>query len=203
MDSSPPSAAGSAGPPPAPPQRHPVKVKIVSWNLGDSLPKGDLSPLFGNFDPYEPPDHLSLDFPDFGTEDGHPYHIIVVANQEAPTQSGVPRGLGGGITKGLAGQKEKEKLKERGKLQGQKEADKAKKDAATGVGGLGLGMLDASPMPRCDEISRQPEAEPLLSPTYTPHHGHHTVHVNMGSNKGWSDILEGEKFGLEVLYRVY
>ena len=148
--------------------------------------------MFGDFSPYEPPDHLPLDFPDFGTEDGHPYHIVVVANQEAPTQSGVPRGLGGGITKGLAGQKEKEKLKERGKLQGQKEADKAKKDAASGVGGLGLGILDASPMTGREEFSKQVESDPILSPTYTPHHGHHTVHVNMGTNKGWSDILEGE-----------
>ena len=34
-------------------------------------------------------------------ENVHPYHIVVFAAQECPTPSGVPRGLGGGLMKGV------------------------------------------------------------------------------------------------------
>lgn len=166
-----------------PPQRPPIKIKIVSWNLGDSLPKGDLTELFGQVPPYEASERLSEYLPDFGTEDGHPYHIIVVANQETPTQSGVPRGLGGGLTKGLASQRDKEKLKERGKQQGQKEAEKFKKEETKEVLGKSV------PSDEKTEMVKQLENEPIMSPTFTPHHGHSPMHINTGG-KGWSDILE-------------
>ena len=59
--------------------------------------------------------------PEFPAEHGHPYHIVVVAGQECPTHSGVPRGWGGGLVKGVRAahkkhkegkQKEEEKLVE-------------------------------------------------------------------------------------------
>ena len=246
--------------------------------MGDSLPKGDLCELFGKFDPYVPGIYPNGVFPDFGeggidsvgmndpgervprSRDGssspsHPYHIIIVASQETPTQSGVPRGLGGGITKGLAGQKEKEKLKERGKERGMREVEKlVGNGSVAGSLGIGLGMGPATPgsksgslgstsvlgmtsakdqsdletsafsptqiptpqfpfpSPRSGSNSSQaaegaggpsslgttgtnvvPAGMGVLPPT-TPHHGHHTGHVNMnvGGGKGWSEILEGE-----------
>jgi len=247
--------------------------------MGDSLPKGDLCELFGKFEPYVPGVHPSGVFPDFGeggidsvgqgandpdsrdpqSQDGsstpnHPYHIIIVASQETPTQSGVPRGLGGGITKGLAGQKEKEKLKERGKERGMREVEKLV-GSGSGGGSLGVGMgmgpgtpaskpgsLGSSSVLGMTSVKDQSDLETsALSPTQiptpqfpfpsprsgsgstqgaegagpsslgatgtnvvgagmgvlpptTPHHGHHTGHVNVnvGGGKGWSEILEGE-----------
>jgi hypothetical protein len=112
------------------PERHAIKIRVVSWNLGDSVPKGDLSSLLGEVPPYHPPDHLITSLPIFDETDGdgHPYHLIVVAAQECPSASGVPRGLAAGVTKGvIGGLKEKEKLKERGKAKEAKEVEKAEK----------------------------------------------------------------------------
>jgi hypothetical protein len=188
---------------------------------------------------------------DSGSNPTHPYHIIIVASQETPTQSGVPRGLGGGITKGLAGQKEKEKLKERGKERGMREVEKLVGGGSGGnplAMGLGigpgtpglkpgsmgsssvLGMSSAKEQSELEASAFSPNQIPtpqfpfpsprsgsnqaaegfgpsslgmmgtsavgagmgVLPPT-TPHHGHHTGHVNVnvGGSKGWSDILEG------------
>lgn len=112
------------------PNRQAIKIRVVSWNLGDSVPKGDLSSLLGEVPPYHPPDHLVTSLPIFDETDGdgHPYHLIVVAAQECPSASGVPRGLAAGVTKGvIGGLKEKEKLKERGKAKEAKEVEKAEK----------------------------------------------------------------------------
>ncbi|KAJ9112299.1 hypothetical protein QFC19_000718 [Naganishia cerealis] len=112
------------------PNRQSIKIRVVSWNLGDSLPKGDLATLLGEVPPYHPPDHLVTSFPSFDSTDGdhHPYHLIVVAAQECPSASGVPRGLAAGVAKGvIGGLKEKDKLRERGKAKEAKEADKVEK----------------------------------------------------------------------------
>ncbi|WWD01539.1 hypothetical protein V866_008484 [Kwoniella sp. B9012] len=103
-------------------QRDAIKVLMVTWNMGDALPKGDLSVLFGQIPPYQaetPTDEI----PKLPVENAHPYHIVVVAGQECPTLSGAPRGLGGGLVKGvtlrhrkdkeIAKEKEKEREKER------------------------------------------------------------------------------------------
>lgn len=122
-------STASKTPPPVP-ERHAIKIRVVSWNLGDSVPKGDLSSLLGEVPPYHPPDHLVTSLPIFDETDGdgHPYHLIVVAAQECPSASGVPRGLAAGVTKGvIGGLKEKEKLKERGKAKDAKEVEKAEK----------------------------------------------------------------------------
>lgn len=75
---------------------HFLKVRIVTWNMHDSLPKGELDDLLGTIPPYEPqPEGESdrLRFPNMNMEDCHPYHIVVVAGQECPTVSGIPMGL--------------------------------------------------------------------------------------------------------------
>ncbi|KAJ9120611.1 hypothetical protein QFC22_002540 [Naganishia vaughanmartiniae] len=130
------------------PDRQAIKIRVVSWNLGDSLPKGDLATLLGEVPAYHPPDHLVTSFPSFDCTDGdhHPYHVIVVAAQECPSASGVPRGLAAGVAKGvIGGLKEKEKLKEKGKA---KEAEKAEKAEKAWVAQLerihGTGTEDSS-----------------------------------------------------------
>ncbi|KDQ14339.1 hypothetical protein BOTBODRAFT_32806 [Botryobasidium botryosum FD-172 SS1] len=80
-----------------PKQPQALKVKIVTWNMNDALPKGDLDTLLGTVPPYDPsssPPDLGNSIPAFGLDDGHPYHIVVIAGQECPTLSGMPRGIG-------------------------------------------------------------------------------------------------------------
>ncbi|ORX39732.1 hypothetical protein BD324DRAFT_606986 [Kockovaella imperatae] len=103
---------------PAVKDRDAIKVLIVTWNMGETLPKGDLSVLLGDVPTYDG-SHPSGPLPMFPTEHGHPYHIVVVAGQECPTHSGVPRGWGGGLMKGVRGAHKKHKDER------QKEGDKA------------------------------------------------------------------------------
>jgi hypothetical protein len=130
------------------PNRQAIKIRVVSWNLGDSVPKGDLATLLGEVPPYHPPDHLITSLPIFDETDGdgHPYHIIVVAAQECPSASGVPRGLAAGVTKGvIGGLKEKEKLKERGKAKEAREVEKAERDWIAQLERIhGTGTADSS-----------------------------------------------------------
>ncbi|KAH7106478.1 DNase I-like protein [Auriculariales sp. MPI-PUGE-AT-0066] len=73
-----------------------LKVRVVTWNMNDSVPKGDLSELLGRVPVYNHHGHDvdRLRLPDLSLEKGHPYHILVVAGQECPTLSGIPRGIG-------------------------------------------------------------------------------------------------------------
>ena len=59
--------------------------------------------LLGEVPKYEelPSDADKASLPTLPTENKHPYHIVVVAGQECPTPSGVPRGLGG-VMKGVS-----------------------------------------------------------------------------------------------------
>lgn len=67
-----------------------------------SQPKGDLSVLLGDIPRYDPTAlERTDDLPELPIENKHPYHIVVVAAQECPTPSGVPRGLGAGLRKGV------------------------------------------------------------------------------------------------------
>ena len=130
------------------PNRQAIKIRLVSWNLGDSVPKGDLATLLGEVPPYHPPDHLITSLPAFDETDGegHPYHLIVVAAQECPSASGVPRGLAAGVTKGvIGGLKEKEKLKEREKAKEARDLEKAEKDWISQMERIhGTGTTDSS-----------------------------------------------------------
>ncbi|KAG8823897.1 hypothetical protein FRC18_010642 [Serendipita sp. 400] len=102
--SSPPAAAttvtpGNVGPPPEIPEPDYVKIRIVTWNMNETLPKGDLAPLLGEVPAYqknsnEKPD---LKIPDLSLADDHPYHFVLIAGQECPTLMGLPLGLGGGL----------------------------------------------------------------------------------------------------------
>ncbi|BEJ16095.1 hypothetical protein CspHIS471_0507000 [Cutaneotrichosporon sp. HIS471] len=94
--------------------RDAIKVKIITWNMADSIPKGDLSVLLGEI-PQSGYDLLPRgdDIPELPLEDVHPYHIVVFAAQECPSASGMPRGLGGSLMKGVGLQKSDAARRER------------------------------------------------------------------------------------------
>ena len=77
-----------------------IKIRFLTWNMHDAIPKGDLTPLLGKVTPYCHPDTLGLEpgqVPPLALDNEHPYHLIVVAGQECPTPSGLPMGLGAGL----------------------------------------------------------------------------------------------------------
>ncbi|KAK7454606.1 hypothetical protein VKT23_011358 [Stygiomarasmius scandens] len=106
-----PNSASTSGPAgsPATPQPDPndttreslprfLKVRILTWNMHDSVPKGDLEELFGKVPSYTPPSPSAApSFPHFSFEGDHPYHLILVAGQECPSTSGLPMGIGAGF----------------------------------------------------------------------------------------------------------
>ncbi|KAG8908354.1 hypothetical protein FRB99_007281 [Tulasnella sp. 403] len=95
-----------------------LKIRIITWNHGYTIPKGDLATLLGYVPPYVPPSDLPSDnIPQFEANDIHPYHIVVVAGQECPSQSGIPLGLGAGIKFDIR-DKEKKLEKKRSKQGG-------------------------------------------------------------------------------------
>ena len=79
--------------------RSAIKVKTITWNMSDSLVKGDLEVLLGNVPPYHSQPHSSNNnndntLPSLERNDQHPYHLVVVAGQECPTTSNIlPRGF--------------------------------------------------------------------------------------------------------------
>ncbi|TBU43249.1 hypothetical protein BD309DRAFT_961154 [Dichomitus squalens] len=88
--------------PPHPPLPLPkfIKVRILTWNMHDSIPKGDCEELLGSLPPFNPsspnPDAPPT-LPAFPASPEHPYHIVVVAGQECPSASGIPMALGAGF----------------------------------------------------------------------------------------------------------
>lgn len=70
--------------------------------------------LLGEIPPsaYEIPP-TSDELPELPLEDAHPYHIVVFAAQECPSASGMPRGLGGSLMKGVGLQKSDAARRER------------------------------------------------------------------------------------------
>ncbi|KAH0833128.1 Endonuclease/exonuclease/phosphatase [Lanmaoa asiatica] len=125
-------------------RKHPkfLKIRILTWNMHDSLPKGDLEELLGTVSPHG--NHRrGLDnvptFPVLSTEPVHPYHLVVVAGQECPSSSGIPMGLGAGIKLGVS-DKEKDKDKSDDKdhekhlyhVQSLKRKDKERDEASRG-----------------------------------------------------------------------
>ncbi|THH30619.1 hypothetical protein EUX98_g3589 [Antrodiella citrinella] len=73
-----------------------IKIRMLTWNMYDSLPKGDLEELLGSSraaDPAYIPLDAQTTIPDLPADD-ELYHLVVVACQECPTVSGIPRGLG-------------------------------------------------------------------------------------------------------------
>lgn len=143
-----------------------------------TLPKGDLSMLLGNVPLYEPPpDGPPSELPHFEEGDDHPYHIVVVAAQECPSQSKMPLGIGPGLKtrfsvrdddKERRLEKEKERLekeqarleKRRSKQSGKLKID-ADKDKEFVVGPQSAALSDPPGTP-------QPSKDFLLSPSAPP-----------------------------------
>ncbi|WVO12758.1 hypothetical protein L204_100366 [Cryptococcus depauperatus] len=149
---------------PPEPQRQAIKVLIVTWNMADALPKGDLSVLLGKIPPYEPESPIEGELPDLPIGNSHPYHIIVIAGQECPTPSGAPRGLGGGIIKGV-------------NLRNRREAKEKEKDGEKDDAG------HRSPCVNEEEDERMRPSSPtaLQSPF---------VYKHTPPTKGWSQMLD-------------
>ncbi|KAJ7274558.1 Endonuclease/exonuclease/phosphatase [Mycena haematopus] len=74
-----------------------LKIRLVTWNMHDSVPKGDLEELLGKVPSYTAPDVPPIGFPQLPPDDRHPYHLVVVAGQECPSMLGIPMGLGAGF----------------------------------------------------------------------------------------------------------
>lgn len=141
-------------------------------------------------------------FPVVPITDSHPYHIVVVAGQECPTESGVPRGLGGGVIRGmkLGGMQKKDKDKDKDKDK-EKDRDKKEKEEedtlkspenAEKEEGEDERHKMLSPTPLLDEPDSSESAEPsrsaspALGHTPTLHRHNHPAGV-----KGWSNMLDG------------
>lgn len=68
-----------------------IKVRIMTWNMHGSIPKGDLEILFGHCDEYDPtsaprPDNETP--PPLPLDSSHPYHLLVLCCQECPWGDG-------------------------------------------------------------------------------------------------------------------
>ncbi|KAF9474672.1 DNase I-like protein [Pholiota conissans] len=74
-----------------------LKIRILTWNMHDSLPKGDLEELLSKVPLYTGPTVPEGVFPHLPNDGNHPYHLVVIAGQECPTPSGIPKGLGAGF----------------------------------------------------------------------------------------------------------
>ncbi|KAI5823039.1 DNase I-like protein [Schizophyllum commune Tattone D] len=94
-------------PPQMPPRRAPppppkaLKVRVLTWNMHNGLPKGDLAEILGDVPPYTPYSTRNEagqpTFPQLPSDNHHPYHIVVVAGQECPSASKMPMALGAGF----------------------------------------------------------------------------------------------------------
>lgn len=89
-------------------QRPEIKIRILTWNMHNQIPKGDLESILGNIGEYiAPPPNWDTSFdsdekydgryvvgqectpradriPPLPIDDAHPFHIVVVAGQECP-----------------------------------------------------------------------------------------------------------------------
>ncbi|KAL4066753.1 hypothetical protein J3A83DRAFT_4374808 [Scleroderma citrinum] len=104
-----------------------MKIRIVTWNMHDSLPKGDLEELLGAVAPYEGDNQgnsCTSTLPQMNGDPAHPYHLVVIAGQECPSSSGIPMGLGAGIKIGAA-DKDREKDKEKDEKEHKDHYDKS------------------------------------------------------------------------------
>ncbi|KAJ6513431.1 inositol polyphosphate phosphatase [Mycena sanguinolenta] len=100
-----------------------LKIRLVTWNMHDSLPKGDLEELLGKVPSYTAPDVPPTGFPQLPPDDRHPYHLVVVAGQECPSMLGIPMGLGAGF-KFIDREKDKDREAEKGEASKARERDK-------------------------------------------------------------------------------
>ncbi|TDL25516.1 DNase I-like protein [Rickenella mellea] len=163
----PPRPAMSETPTPKtrPPSRF-LKVRIITWNMHDSVPKGNLEDLLGQVPPYSPRTDVEQEneIPDLEADGAHPYHLVVVAGQECPSVSGIPMAIGAGLKK-----RDKEKAKEKVKSPRSKHKEKFRgRDKDT----------DVVPL---DDDSDSP-----LAPLFPENPSHH----HLGVPTGWTSMLE-------------
>ncbi|KAF8588898.1 DNase I-like protein [Ramaria rubella] len=93
-----------------------IKTRIITWNMHDSLPKGNLEELLGTVPLYTPSTLEAADkmaLPGLSLEETHPYHLIVVGGQECPTLSGIPMGLAANFKHWDSKDREREKEKQK------------------------------------------------------------------------------------------
>jgi hypothetical protein len=117
-------------------------------------------------------------------EDAHPYHIVVVAGQEVPTHSGVPRGLAG-VTKGLGGRGGHRKDEA-----GRKEGDSKSKDDDSNH----CQSVDDELEFPLDQEGMERSPSPITPAPHTP-----PVYKHPQGAKGWSTMLDGESTSFNEL----
>ncbi|ODO03460.1 hypothetical protein L198_02307 [Cryptococcus wingfieldii CBS 7118] len=173
---------------PPKPQREAIKVMVVTWNMGDALPKGDLSVLLGQVPPYKPQPATS-EIPQLPVENAHPYHIVVVAGQECPTPSGAPRGIGGGLIKGMTLRNKRES----------KEKERMEKDDAESRGEVIEGDLEEGAGLKSPDIAEDDDFKGRVSSPMTSHSPF--FHRLPTTSKGWSTMLDDFLCGPNYKYK--
>lgn len=170
-----------------------IKVRIMSWNMHDSVPKGDLTELLGSL-----PSHISIPVspdkdvgpPMLPLDDEHPYHIVVIAGQECPSASGIPMALGAGF---------KLKDKDKGRpesVHGRKQDELNRKDSKYhGSPAKSVGHLSGSPQGYQLLRSHSQEAlagTPEIEQGHQAHKHERLLHHHSirDHTPGWSSMLE-------------
>ncbi|XP_006459141.1 hypothetical protein AGABI2DRAFT_218097 [Agaricus bisporus var. bisporus H97] len=112
--------------------------------MHDSLPKGDIEELLGKVPSYTPSSLPKDQFLELSKDENHPFHLVVIAGQECPTPSGIPKGLSASFKwhdkdKDKERDRDKEKVgrandkdAERSKLRKERDSTKRKKEEETG-----------------------------------------------------------------------
>ncbi|KAG8854012.1 hypothetical protein FRB96_007875 [Tulasnella sp. 330] len=212
--STPPPAGKVTGTPHAAPQIPELKLASDSLSPGpypfapkkkEDPPflKGDLSTLLGHVPPYEPPSDRQQDtLPRFAADSQHPYHIVVVAGQECPSQSNIPLGIGAGMKLDILERMEKKRSKTESRTELGKPLD-VFKDGSPDLGAPPVTVRDyahpiPSPSPNSAGFAPSPGRASSPSP-FQQVHGpsaysikSNTSQASIGQHHpvGWSMMLE-------------
>lgn len=140
--------------------------------------------------------------------DTHPYHIVVVAGQECPTASGIHRGIGGGLMKGMSvrhgkhrhSKDEKEGMAETMDSQGFRELAVPMEEGGEGTSSGSRTPAVASDVEYTDDGASFRTTTPVMpnSAAATPGGGSvpppqphmHKHHNKEPRDKGWSQMLD-------------
>ncbi|KZT29956.1 DNase I-like protein, partial [Neolentinus lepideus HHB14362 ss-1] len=181
-----------------------LKVRIVTWNMHDSLPKGNLEELLGVVPPYTPTpkDEEKKGLPELSLDDSHPYHIVVVAGQECPSSSGITLGLGAGLKLKDKSKEEKEKEREKEKLLETQMLAGHPPSGWTSVledwfcNGNGTGLATMAVSESAPSHTQAPEADVQMvmkPPTRSLSTGDIAVRVKKGGQKGPYELVAKER----------
>ncbi|KAH8094443.1 DNase I-like protein [Cristinia sonorae] len=175
-----------------------IKIRMLTWNMYDSLPKGDLEELLGSArsvdSGYIPHDPETL--PDLPADSNHPYHLVVVACQECPTVSGIPRGLGAPEFKRKDRDRDKSKEKDRDRDEFPERPHSRQQLLPDGEKGKDAEEKDKEPRERPrsahrfnlyrDHSQHRVSRDDVSPSAGTSIHSEHTHHASYG----WSAMLE-------------